>query len=135
MPLNNESDTNKRRRAELSEFERGVIIGLYMAQKKQVEIASMRGIARSTISDTIARWKRTGSTKSSSRCGAPKKLSKTDRNALRLSVKRNPAATYADLQASLAAAGVHVHENTIRKYLQEEGFRPRKPELNSTPNA
>ncbi|OAD77958.1 Homeodomain-like DNA binding domain-containing transcription factor [Phycomyces blakesleeanus NRRL 1555(-)] len=110
-------------RRELSEFERGGIIWLSIAEHNPTDISRYMSIPRTTICDTIQRWKNDGTTNTKPRPGRPKKLSVTDERSLSLSVKRNPTETYAYHQASLAAAGVSISKHTVIKYIKENNHK------------
>ncbi|OAD76114.1 Homeodomain-like DNA binding domain-containing transcription factor [Phycomyces blakesleeanus NRRL 1555(-)] len=121
------SKSNKRikttpSRRELSDFERGGIVWLSKADHTPTDIANRMNIPRTIVFDTIKRWETTGTAKTNTRPGRPKKLSVTNVTSLCLSVRRNPFESYGYHQANLGAAGVIVCRQTVIQYLRAKGF-------------
>jgi transposase len=68
----------KRPRKELSQEERGQIVGACRTGTRPADIARTLGFAASTVYKTINRYKRTGSAQPEKRPGRPKSLSERD---------------------------------------------------------
>ncbi|GFX42929.1 hypothetical protein TNCV_5072931 [Trichonephila clavipes] len=74
---------------ELSEFDRGSIVGCPFCGKSVHEIADILKKTKSTVSDVIVKWKRRGSEKAEKRTGKPKILGERSRRTLKRVVKHN----------------------------------------------
>jgi transposase len=59
---------------ELSDFERGLVIGCHISKKSVRDIATLRKLPKSTVVDVIVKWKREGTTKMKPRPGRPPKV-------------------------------------------------------------
>jgi transposase len=57
------------RSGELSDFERGLIIGCHISKKYVRDIATLLKLAKSLIGDVIEKWKREGTTTMKPRLG------------------------------------------------------------------
>jgi len=66
-------------RKELSDFERGTVIGWHLCHKSVREMYARLDVPRSTESAIIAKWKRLGATRS----GRPRKLTERGRRVLK----------------------------------------------------
>jgi transposase len=64
---------------ELTEFERGVIIGLKKSKKSIREIEKITGYSRNAIFNIINNYEKKGLTKPMSRSGRPHKLSQKNK--------------------------------------------------------
>ncbi|OAD69955.1 Homeodomain-like DNA binding domain-containing transcription factor [Phycomyces blakesleeanus NRRL 1555(-)] len=109
-------------RRELSDFERGDIVWLSKADHTPTDIANRMNIPRTTVFDTIKRWETTGTAKTKTRPGKPKKINVTDVTSLCLNLRRNPFESYGYHQANLGTAGVNVCRQTVIRYLRAKGF-------------
>ncbi|GFW66661.1 regulator of chromosome condensation 2 [Trichonephila clavipes] len=74
---------------ELSEFDRGSIVGCHIYGKSVREIADILQKPKSTVSDVIVKWKRRGSETADKRTGRPKILGERSRRTLKRVVKQN----------------------------------------------
>ena len=62
------------RSQELSEFQRGTVIGCHLCNKSSREISSWVNIPQSAVSGIITKWKRLGTTAAQPRSGRPGKM-------------------------------------------------------------
>ncbi|GFS90258.1 regulator of chromosome condensation 2 [Trichonephila clavipes] len=74
---------------ELSEFDRGSIVGCHLCGKSVCEIAYIQQKPKSTVSDVIVKWKRRGSETAEKRTGRPKILGERSRRTLKRVAKQN----------------------------------------------
>ncbi|GFU11543.1 hypothetical protein TNCV_221821 [Trichonephila clavipes] len=72
---------------ELSEFDRGSIIGSHLCGKSVCEIADILQKPKSPVSDVIVKWKRRGRETAEKRTGRPKILGERSRRTLKKVVK------------------------------------------------
>ncbi|GFU52893.1 hypothetical protein TNCV_1142101 [Trichonephila clavipes] len=68
---------------ELSEFDRGSIVGCRLCGKSVREISDILQKPKSTVSDIVMKWKRRGSETSEKRTSRPKILGKRSRRTLK----------------------------------------------------
>ena len=94
------------RSQELSEFQRGTVIGCHLCPKSSHEIYSLLNIPQSTVSCIIRIWKCLGTTATQPRSGRPRKLMEWVQQMLRRIVRRgyllSAESTATDLQTSTA---------------------------------
>ena len=76
------------RSQELSEFQRGTVIGCHLCNKSSREISSLLNIPQSTVSCTIRKWKQLGTTATQPRSGRPRKMTERGQRMLRRIVHR-----------------------------------------------
>ena len=69
---------------ELSDFQRGTVIGRQHSYKSVRQIFDLLGLRRSTVSAVIVKWKRLEATVAQPRSGKPRKLTEWDREIRRL---------------------------------------------------
>ncbi|GFW44932.1 regulator of chromosome condensation 2 [Trichonephila clavipes] len=74
---------------ELSEFDRGSIVGCHISGKSIREIADILQKPKSTVRDVIVKWKRRSSKTAEKRTGRPKMLGERSRRTLKRVVKQN----------------------------------------------
>ena len=103
---------------ELSEFERGVIVGCFISGKSQREITVLTGHPKTTVADTIARYRDTGSSSTSARCGRPKIISDSAKRQLKRLVCTDRTSSLQQITTSLAIAS----PSTVRRNLHSLGF-------------
>lgn len=114
------------RREELSDFQRGTVVGCYMCKKSVREISTLLDLPRSTVSSIILKWKRGGLTTTLPRSGRPHKLREEDRQLLEKVALENCLTSIAALTAEFqAASGASVSAKTVRRELHGMGFRGR----------
>ena len=108
---------------ELSEFIRGKILGLHEGGKSVRDIAKKLKIPRSTVQDTISRYKNLENVKSASRSGRPKALDELEQNKLKVLVKTNNRMSANMIQKKFAEENyLVVSTKTIRRSLHSLGI-------------
>ncbi|KAI4895915.1 hypothetical protein NFI96_019220 [Prochilodus magdalenae] len=122
------------RTEELSDFQRGTVIGCHLSKKSVREISAMLDLPRSTVSNVIVKWKRLGATTALPRSGRPHKLSDRDLRVLERVANENRLSPVAALTAEFQnASGSSVSTRTVRRELHGMGFRgqaaARKPKI------
>ncbi|CAJ1052455.1 aminoacyl tRNA synthase complex-interacting multifunctional protein 1-like [Xyrichtys novacula] len=124
------------RREELSEFQRGTIVGCHLCKKSVREISALLNLPRSTVSAVILKWKRGGITTALPRSGRPHKLREEDRQVLeRVALENCLPSVEAIATEFQAASGAKVSPRTVRRELREMGFRGRVSTYNKTRGA
>ncbi|XP_035804260.2 uncharacterized protein LOC111568832 isoform X2 [Amphiprion ocellaris] len=114
------------RGVELSDFQRGTVVGCYLCKKSNREIAALLNLPASTISSVILKWKRGGITTALPRSGRPHKLKEQDRQVLEKVAMEKSLPSIEALTAEFqTASGANVSATTIRRELHEMGFRGR----------
>ncbi|XP_010744606.2 aminoacyl tRNA synthase complex-interacting multifunctional protein 1 isoform X1 [Larimichthys crocea] len=114
------------RREELSDFQRGTVVGCHMCKKSVREISALLNLPRSTVSAVILKWKRGGITTALPRSGRPHKLKEEDRQVLEKVALENCLPSVEALTAEFqTASGACVSSRTVRRELHEMGFRGR----------
>lgn len=118
---------------ELSDFQRGNVVGCYMCKKSVREISALLNLPRSTVSAVILKWKRGGITTALPRSGRPHKLKEEDRQVLEKVALENCLPSIAALTAEFqSASGANVSSRTVRRELHEMGFRGRVSTYNKS---
>ncbi|CAB5350216.1 unnamed protein product [Rhizophagus irregularis] len=108
---------------ELSETLRERIIGSYLSGIKQCIISEELGVPKSTVNDTIKRYKKTGSATPEKCPGRPKMLTKCDTQTLQRIVCKDRFSPLGDVTNRLnSSLNTNFHHNTVRKYLHNEGL-------------
>lgn len=111
---------------ELSDFQRGTVVGCYLCKKSNREIAALLNLPASTVSSVILKWKRGGITTALPRSGRPHKLKEEDRQVLeRVAMEKCLPSIEALTAEFQTASGANVSSTTIRRELHEMGFRGR----------
>lgn len=114
------------RREELSDFQRGTVVGCHLCKKSVREISALLNLPRSTVSAVILKWKRGGITTALPRSGRPHKLKEEDRQVLEKVALENCLPSVEALTAEFqTASGANVSSRTVRRELLEMGFRGR----------
>lgn len=121
---------------ELSEFDRGSIVGCHLCGKSVREIADILQKPKSTVSDVIVNWKRRGMETAEKRAGRPKKLGERSRRTLKRVVKQNRKSSLLEIsQEFQSSSDVSVSSRTVRRELNNLGFHGRaaahKPNITS----
>jgi transposase len=68
---------------ELSEFERGLVIGCHISKKSVRYIATLLKLPKSSIGDVIVKWKREGATTTKPQPGQPRSMTDRDHQLLK----------------------------------------------------
>ena len=68
---------------ELSDFQRGTVIGCHPSNKSIRQISSLLGLVRATVSAVIVKWKRPGGTLAQPQSGRTHKLTEQDHQVLK----------------------------------------------------
>ncbi|XP_028263517.1 aminoacyl tRNA synthase complex-interacting multifunctional protein 1-like [Parambassis ranga] len=114
------------RSEELSDFQRGTVVGCHLSQKSVREISALLNLPRSTVSAVILKWKRGGITTALPRSGRPHKLKEEDRQMLEKVALEKCLPSIEALTAEFqTASGANVSSTTVRRELHEMGFRGR----------
>ncbi|XP_040003263.1 aminoacyl tRNA synthase complex-interacting multifunctional protein 1-like [Xiphias gladius] len=114
------------RSEELSDFQRGTVVGCHLCKKTVREISALLNLPRSTVSCVILKWKRGGITTALPRSGRPHKLKEEDRQVLeRVALETCLSSVEALTTEFQAASGANVSSKTVRRELYEMGFRGR----------
>ncbi|XP_057698401.1 aminoacyl tRNA synthase complex-interacting multifunctional protein 1-like isoform X1 [Corythoichthys intestinalis] len=111
------------RSGELSEFQRGTVVGCHMCNKSLRQIANLLNLPRSTVNNVIVQWKRERRTCPLPRCGRPHKLKEEDRQVLERLAQERTFPSMAALTAEFRrASGVNVSKATVTRELREMGL-------------
>jgi transposase len=79
------SSTSKLGRSwELSDLERGLVIGYHISKKSVRDIATRLNLFKSAVGDVIVKWKREGTTTTKPRSGRLRLMTHRDRRALKV---------------------------------------------------
>ncbi|XP_018608567.2 uncharacterized protein LOC108934881 [Scleropages formosus] len=111
-------------RGDLTEFERGVIVGARLGGASVTQAAEMANVSRGTVSKVMSAWEREGKTSSAKgNCGRKRLLSARDTHALVQLVRRNRRATAEELWEKFnAGREQRVSLKTIRRELHRAGY-------------
>uniref|UniRef100_A0AAX7U510 Transposase Tc1-like domain-containing protein n=2 Tax=Astatotilapia calliptera TaxID=8154 RepID=A0AAX7U510_ASTCA len=110
---------------DLSDFERGVIVGARMAGVSVTKAAQLTGVSIGTVTKVTAAYKTQGKSSVSrvGNCGRQRSLGEHDARALVQFVKKNRSATLAQVTESVNAGRSHsVSARTVRRQLHREGY-------------
>ncbi|GFV96859.1 uncharacterized protein TNCV_4350721 [Trichonephila clavipes] len=113
---------------ELSEFDRGSIVGYHLCRKSVREITDILQQPKSTVSDVIVKWKHRASQTAEKRTGRPKILGERSRRALKRVVKQNRKSSSVEIsQEFQSSSGISVISRTVRREreLKNLGFHGR----------
>ena len=105
---------------ELTPTKRGEIVGMHQAGYNNHHIAQERGIARSTVQDTLRRWRESGTNYSLPRSGRPHALSDRDRRKLVRDMRDSPGQAWAGFAGEFDAS-----PSTIKHEAHLQGFHKR----------
>lgn len=120
----------KAKRIETSEEKRKLIIKLHKQGNSYAKIAELVGSKKTTVHDTVKKFKATGVVKNMPRSGRPKKISSRNGNRIKRYVQQDRFMSAKKVTNILEnSVGLHVHPRTVNRFLQKEGFKsfvPRK---------
>ena len=116
MPLNRE----------LTDFERGRVIGQWDCGKYACEIAEALGFSQSQVTRAINAFRDSQKTTVQPRSGRPRSMSDRNVRYLAQEVRKNRQITADELAQHMdESLAISVTEKTIRSYLYEAGFHSR----------
>lgn len=108
---------------ELSEFQRGAVIGCHMSKKSYREISTLLNIPKSTVSSIIAKWKELGTIATQPRSGRPRKMTERGQRMLRQIVRSSRQFSAESIATDLqTTGGLQISSSTVRRELQIMGF-------------
>ena len=111
------------RSQELSEFQRGTVIGCHLCNKSSREIFSQLNIPQSTVRGVITKWKRLGTTASQPGSDRPRKMTERGQRMLRPIVCRGRQLSAESIATDLqASCGLQISSGTVRRELHGMGF-------------
>ncbi|GBC31699.2 IS630 family transposase [Rhizophagus irregularis DAOM 181602=DAOM 197198] len=119
---------------ELSDFERGRVIGFYEAGDSERTISEKTGYGKTTIHNIISKYKKTGAFSIASRSGRPKKLTERDKRHLKVIVTQNRREPVEKIVKNFAeSTGKVICKNTMKNTLYNMGYHSctalRKPNV------
>jgi len=122
------------KKKELSDFERGKIIGFYEGGNSERAISKKTGHGKTTIHNIITKYHETGRFTVASRSGRPKKLTERDKRHLKTIITQNRREPVAKIHEIFnESTGNEVSNCTIRRTLYEMGYHShtalRKPNV------
>lgn len=111
---------------ELSNFQRGVIIGCHLSGMSVRDISRKLQHPKSTIFDVIRKWKHEGAETVKQRSGRPSKMTDRARRTLkRVVVHNRQSSANCIAQEFREASGIKVSTKTIRRQLHTLGYHGR----------
>ncbi|GIY67845.1 transposable element Tc1 transposase [Caerostris darwini] len=114
------------RSSELSDFEKGIIIGYHKCGLSLRDISSYLEYPKSTVAYVIKKWKVSGDYRNEPRVGRPTKLGDRDQRVLSRELRKNRTQPMAVIRKEFQrASGSIVAMNTIRKEAHLQGFHGR----------
>ena len=127
-------------RVELSEFQKGVIVGCSLCGLSTRAIGQKLGHPQSTVAFVLARWKKKGTVSNKNRTGRPKSLDNRDRRVLKREIMKNRKESFTNIHRDFCeATGAMVSTRTLRKEAHALGFHGRaaahKPMITKTNRA
>jgi transposase len=111
---------------ELSEFERGEIIGLKKANFSYREIANILNRSKRAVENAINDYFKKNKTTAALKTGRPKKLSSRDERQLVKAVRKDPRTTAYKLTKQLEELNIITSEKTVRRTLHSKNIYGRK---------
>ena len=110
---------NRTNRKEFQPFQRGIIVGRFLAGQKRSNIQREMNLPYTTIQTTIATYQSSTTGTSSPRIGRPGILSDADKRYILLQIKRDPFIKTEDICELL---GISISARTIARMLKESGY-------------
>lgn len=113
--------------SELSEFERGQIVGARMVGASVTKVAEVFGVSRSTVSRIYTAYRNSGKTSSAkSQRGRKCVLSDRDRRSLKMIVTKNKKTTAAKITSEVNVGLTNpISVKTVRRELHKQGIAGR----------
>ncbi|GFU02840.1 regulator of chromosome condensation 2 [Trichonephila clavipes] len=101
---------------ELSEFDRGSIVGCHLCGKSVRDIADILQKPKSTVNDVIVKCKSRGSEMAEKRTGWPKILGERSRRTLKRVAKQNRKSSLVEIsQEFQSSSGISVSSRTVHR--------------------
>ena len=111
---------------QLTEFERGEIIGLRKADFSLRQIAEILKRSKTAVENTVNDYFKKNKTSAAFRSGRPKKLTDCDNRQVVKAVKKKPKSTLEEMAQNLVELNIVASQLTIRRTLHSEGIYGRK---------
>jgi transposase len=114
------------RSGELSDFERGLVIGCHISKKSVRDIATLLKLPKSMVGDVIVNWKREGTTTTEPRPGRQRLVTDRDRRELKKVVSETRQTSSETITRDFRSAA-HCPASTmaVRRELRGMGFHGR----------
>jgi transposase len=114
------------RSGELSDFERGLVIGCHISKKSVWDIATVLKLPNSIAGDVIVKWKREGTTTTKPRQSGPRLMTDRDRRALKKVVREARQTSSETITPEFrSATNCPASTMTVRRELRGMGFHGR----------
>jgi len=111
------------KRRELTDFERGEIVGLSKGGFSQRNIAEILGFPKSTVGEVIKKYNEQGLTTVPPRSGRPKILTERDNRHLIKIAQENRSKTLEELTENFnTSIAISVSSRTVQRTLHKEGY-------------
>src|SRR5437764_6127149 len=111
---------------ELSNSERGRVIGLFEAGYSERAISEKTGYGKTTIHNIITKYRNTGTLTVALRSGRPKKLNERDKRHLKIIVNQNRCDSAEKIKKDfIESSGKKVSKSTIKRTLYEMEYHSR----------
>ena len=111
--------SNRTNRKELEPFQRGIIVGRFLAGQKKADIQREMNLPYTTIQTTIQTYQSSTTGTRSPRIGRPEILSDADKRYILLQIKRGPFIETEDICNLL---GKPISTRTIARMIKESGY-------------
>ena len=109
-------------RVQLNEFQRGMIIGMSQSGKSVREISTATSFPKSTVLDTIKRYKKTVTTNTAKRSGRPTILNDRDKRSLNRIVKNNRQKSLFSITNIFSCNISSISSRTVQRELHAMGY-------------
>lgn len=111
------------KRRELTDFERGEIVGLHKGGFSQKKITEILNFPKSTVGDIIKKYNELGLTSTIPRSGRPKILTERDKRHLVKIIKANRNLTLTEITEKFnKTLNFSISERTVQRVLHDEGY-------------
>ncbi|GBC22304.1 IS630 family transposase [Rhizophagus irregularis DAOM 181602=DAOM 197198] len=111
------------KKRELTDFERGKVIGFYEAGDSERAISNKTGYGKTTIHNIIAKYRETGAVTVAPRSGCPKKLTERDKRHLKAIINKNRREPEEKIRKIfMESTGNDVGRRTIQRTLYGMGY-------------
>jgi transposase len=116
------STSSMGRSGELSDFERGLVIGCHISDKSVRDIATLLKLPKSTVGDMIVKWKREGTITTKPRPGRPRLMADRDCRALKVVRETCQTPSETNTHEFRSAMNCPASTMTMRRELRGMGF-------------